>query len=192
MMVVMSDNTAANLAMDKVGIANVNARMAALGLKNTYLYKKVFKPVPPGETMPPDQKRFGLGKTTAREMAALMTRLVTCDLGGSAQPGDAALCAAARTMLEHQFYRAAIPRYLDGMAGVAGDSIASKTGSLDAVRNDVAAISTRKGIVVIACFTFDNKDRSWGYDQEGEGTVAKLAREIVTTWSPEGLEPWPK
>jgi len=192
MMIVMSDNTGANLAMDKVGIANVNARMAALGLKNTYLYKKVFKPVPAGETMPEDQKRFGLGKTTAREMASLMSKLATCDLGGAVQPGDAVLCAAANKMLQHQFYRATIPRYLDGMPGATGDSIASKTGSLDAVRNDVAAISTKHGLVVIACFTFENRDHTWGYDQEGEGTIAKVAREIVTAWSPDGLAPWPK
>ena len=192
MMIVMSDNSAANLAMDKVGIANVDARMASLGLKNTYLYKKVSKPVPPGETMPSDQKRFGLGKTTAREMAALMSKLAICDLGGPVQPADAPLCTAAQKMLQKQFYRATIPRYLDGSPGATGDSIASKTGSLDAVRNDVAAISTKNGMVVIACFTVDNQDHSWGYNQEGEGTIAKLAREIVTTWSPQGLAPWPK
>jgi beta-lactamase class A len=61
-----------------------------------------------------------------------------------------------------QFYRNAIPRYLDGMPGATGDSIANKTGSLDAVRNDVAAVSTKNGLIVISCFTFDNKDRSWG------------------------------
>jgi beta-lactamase class A len=191
MMIVVSDNLAANLAMDHVGIDNVNARLARLGLKDTYLYKKVFKPVPPGVVMPEDQKRFGLGKTTARQMAQLMTRIVTCDLGAPAQPGDAALCSAALKMLHVQFYRAAIPRYLDGLPGATGDSIASKTGSLDAVRNDVAVVSTKSGLVVISAFTFNNKDRSWGHDQEGEATIAKLAQAIVAAWSPDGLAPWP-
>src|SRR5271154_6276284 len=79
MMIVMSDNTAANLAMDKIGIPNVNRRLEMLGLKDTYLYKKVFTPNPPGVVMPADQKKFGLGKTTAREMSTLMTKIVTCD-----------------------------------------------------------------------------------------------------------------
>jgi beta-lactamase class A len=194
MMIVVSDNTAANLAMDKVGIPNVNRRLDMLGFKNTYLYKKVFTPNPPGVVMPADQKKFGLGKTTAREMAAMMAKIVTCDLaepGAPAQPTDPALCAVALHMLHVQFYRNAIPRYLDGLPGATGDSIANKTGSLEAVRNDVAAVSTKNGLIVIACFTFNNQDHSWGTEQEGELTIAKIAREIATTWSPTGLAAWP-
>lgn len=195
LMVMMSDNAAANLAMDHVGIAHVNDRMAKLGLKNTYLYKKVFKPVAAGEVMPSDQKKFGLGKTTAREMALLMEKFVACDLaesGHPAQPEDPGLCMAALHMLHVQFYRSSIPRYLDGMPGAVGDSIANKTGSLEAVRNDVAAISTKGGMVVMSAFTFDNADRSWGAEQEGELTIARLARVIIEAWSPAGLAPWPQ
>ena len=72
-----------------------------------------------------------------------------------------------------------------------GTSLANKTGSLDAVRNDVAAISTKNGMVVISVFTFNNRDHSWGAEQEGELTIAKLARAIVQSWSPEGLAAWP-
>ncbi len=193
-MIMMSDNSGANLAMDHVGIANVDARMAKLGLKNTYLYKKVFKPVEPGTVMPEDQKKFGLGKTTAREMATLMSKIVQCQLaepGDGVQTGDAGLCAVALKMLHVQFYRNAIPRYLDGMPGATGDSIANKTGSLDAVRNDVAAVSTKNGMIVISCFTFDNTDHSWGTEQEGELTIAKIARAIVRAWSQSGLATWP-
>ncbi|MEO6807090.1 MAG: serine hydrolase [Edaphobacter sp.] len=193
MMVVMSDNTATNLVIDHLGIENIDARIAKLGLKDTYLYKKIFTPVPAGVVMPADQKKFGLGKTTAREMAILMTKIVRCQLaepGHPANADDTALCAVALKMLHVQFYRSAIPRYLDGMPGATGDSIANKTGSLDAVRNDVAAISTKNGMVVISAFTFNNKDRSWGAEQEGELTIAKLARAIIQNWSPEGLAPW--
>ena len=194
MMVVMSDNTATNLVMDHLGIENIDACIAKLGLKDTYLYKKIFTPAPAGVAMPADQKKFGLGKTTAREMAMLMTKIVRCELtepGNPARADDAALCAVALKMLHVQFYRSAIPRYLDGMPGATGDSIANKTGSLDAVRNDVAAISTKNGMVVISAFTFNNKDHSWGAEQEGELTIAKLARAIIQNWSPEGLAPWP-
>ena len=194
MMVVMSDNTATNLVIDHLGIENIDARIAKLGLKDTYLYKKVFTPAPAGVTMPADQKKFGLGKTTAREMAAVMTKIVRCELaepGSPARPEDAALCEVALKMLHVQFYRSAIPRYLDGMPGATGDSIANKTGSLDAVRNDVAAVSTKNGMVIISVFTSNNKDHSWGAEQEGELTIAKLARAIVQSWSPEGLAAWP-
>jgi beta-lactamase class A len=194
MMIVMSDNSATNLVIDHLGLENINARIAKLGLKDTYLYKKVFTPVPAGVVMPADQKRFGLGKTTAREMATLMSKIVRCELaepGSPARAEDTALCDVAMKMLRVQFYRSAIPRYLDGMPGVASDSIANKTGSLDAVRNDVAAVSTKNGVVIISAFTFNNKDHSWGAEQEGELTIAKLARAIIKSWSPEGLTAWP-
>lgn len=50
--------------------------------------------------------------------------------------------------------------------------------------NDVAAISTTIGMVVISAFTFNNKDHSWGRDHEAEVTIAKLARAIIQSWSP--------
>jgi beta-lactamase class A len=193
-MIVMSDNSATNLVIDHLGLENIDARIAKLGLKDTYLYKKVFMPVPAGVVMPADQKKFGLGKTTAREMAMVMTKIARCELaepGGQTQADDAKLCQVALKMLHVQFYRSAIPRYLDGMPGATSDSIANKTGSLDAVRNDVAAISTKNGIVVISVFTFNNKDHSWEAEQEGELTIAKLARAIIQTWSPQGLAAWP-
>ena len=194
LMIVMSDNSATNLAIDHLGLENINRRLMKLGLKHTYLYKKIFTPVPAGTTLPADQKRFGLGKTTAREMTQLMGKIAQCDFeepGTPERAGDAKLCKDALHMLHLQFYRTAIPRYLDGMPGAHSDSIANKTGSLDAVRNDIAAIATKNGLVCISAFTFNNKDQSWGADQEGEITIGKLARAIVQTWSPEGLDMWP-
>jgi beta-lactamase class A len=194
MMIVMSDNSATNLVIDHLGLENIDAQIAKLGLKDTYLYKKVFMPAPAGKVMPADQKKFGLGKTTAREMAFVMTKIARCELaepGSPTQADDAKLCQVALKMLHVQFYRSAIPRYLDGMPGATSDSIANKTGSLDAVRNDVAAISTKNGMVIISVFTFNNKDHSWGAEQEGELSIAKLARAIIQSWSPEGLAAWP-
>jgi beta-lactamase class A len=124
----------------------------------------------------------------------LMTKIARCELaetGGQTQADDAKLCEVALKMLHTQFYRSAIPRYLDGMPGATSDSIANKTGSLDAVRNDVAAVSTKNGMVILSVFTFNNKDHSWGAEQEGELTIAKLAQEIIQSWSPEGLAAWP-
>jgi beta-lactamase class A len=188
MMIIMSDNAATNLAIDHLGLEKINARIASLGLKDTYLYKKIFTPAT--APMPADQKRFGLGKTTAHEMTVIMRKLVTCDLGTPPRPGDPALCAVAVKMLQSQFYRTSIPRYLERLPGAAEGSIANKTGSLDAVRNDVAAISTKNGLVILSVFTWDNADHSWGADHEAELTIANLARAVVTTWSPQGLAPW--
>ena len=54
LMMIESDNTATNLVIDQVGLANVNARGKTLGLVNTWLYKKVYQPSE--GPMPADQK----------------------------------------------------------------------------------------------------------------------------------------
>lgn len=192
LMIALSDNTAANLAMDHVGIKNVDDRLVSLGMKSTWLYKKVMQPAE--GPMPADQKQFGLGKTTAREMAGLMERFVTCDLGpapasaGSAAgiPSDQALCSDALHMLKVQFYRDSIPRYLERLDPSVGDSaVANKTGSLNHVRNDVGAVFTRHGTIVLSEFTDDNADTGWSVDNSAEVLMAKVARAVVEAWDPQ-------
>jgi beta-lactamase class A len=190
MMVIVSDNTATNLAIDRFGVEAVNARIAWMGLKDTHLYKKVMKP--PSGPMPADQPKFGLGKTTAREMAIVMERIGRCQLGApgeTPQAGDAAICQVALTMLRNQFYRDTIPRYLETLdSSEEGSGIASKTGSLNAVRNDVAIVAGKTGAMVISIFTYENVDQSWTADNEAQLTIGKMAKAIVDTWSPEGLD----
>jgi beta-lactamase class A len=186
LMIIVSDNTATNLAIDHLGIKNIDDRILSLGLKNTWLYKKVF--TAPSGPMPADQKVFGLGKTTAREMGSVMTRLVTCDLNPpgdtkAATASDHALCDAAMHMLKSQFDRDSIPRYLEAQdSSVKPSGIANKTGSLDAVRNDVGVVFTKHGAILISAFTYDNQDQSWTPDNQGAVLMAKMAKEIVEAW----------
>jgi beta-lactamase class A len=190
MMVIVSDNSATNLAIDRFGVDAVNARIAWMGLKDTHLYKKVMKPA--SGQMPADQPKFGLGKTTAREMAMVMERIGRCQLaaaGEAPQAGDTAICQVALDMLRNQFYRNTIPRYLETLDSSESDSaIASKTGSLNAVRNDVAIVAGKSGPMVISIFTYENADKSWTADNEAELTIGKVAKAIVDAWSPEGLD----
>jgi beta-lactamase class A len=201
LMVVVSDNTAANMAIDRSGLEHINATLRAARLTQTVLYKKVF--VPATSPMPADQPQFGLGKTTAREMASIMERFAECRLGldGSApKPGDGLLCGAMLHMLRGQQDRDGIPRYIESGdtsepgTNEHGTAIANKTGALDQVRNDVALLATKDGPIVIAAFTWDNADRRWTGDNEGEKTLGRLAQAVVERWAPDGLDagafPW--
>jgi beta-lactamase class A len=203
-MVIMSDNTATNMTIDRFGLDAVNARMKSLGLADTYFYKKVMKPAT--SPMPPDQAKFGLGKSTPYEMATLMTRIGRCELhpdkpretavppasaDGFAPPDeqDLAVCRVALNMLKNQFYRETIPRYLEKIdSSETGSAIASKTGSLNAERSDVAIVAGKSGPIVLAIFTYENADHGWTVDNEGEMTIAKLAEVIVKDWSPAGID----
>ncbi|HVW78811.1 MAG TPA: serine hydrolase [Alloacidobacterium sp.] len=186
MMVIVSDNTATNLAIDHLGIKKIDDRIQWLGLKDTWLYKKVS--LPPVGPMPADQPQFGLGKTTAREMAEVMERFATCNLnapGVNAKPtaDDEKLCSAAMHMLRNQFYRNSIPRYLETLDSTEGESnIANKTGALNQVRNDVGVVFAKNGPVVISMFTYGNQDQSWTPDNAAEVLMAKLAKVIIDRW----------
>jgi beta-lactamase class A len=92
-------------------------------------------------------------------------------------------------MLKNQFYRETIPRFLETVdTSETGTAIASKTGSLDAVRNDVAIVMGKSGPMVLSIFTYGNRDHGWTVDNEAEVSIAKLAKVIVDTWSPTGLD----
>ncbi|HEY6489244.1 MAG: serine hydrolase [Terracidiphilus sp.] len=204
LMVVVSDNTATNMAIDRLGLEHIDNTLRAAGLKNTWLYKKVY--VPATGPMPADQPQFGLGKTTPREMASIMERFATCnlDLDGKADSdlsqvapkaqlappqGSKVVCGAILEMLRHQQDRDGLPRYIENLdTSEHGSAIANKTGALDQVRNDVALIASKNGPIVIAGFTFDNADQRWNGDNEGQITLAKLGQAIVHAWSPAGLD----
>jgi beta-lactamase class A len=197
LMVILSDNTATNMAIDRLRLEHIDHTLRAAGLKQTVLYKKVY--LPATGPMPPDQPQFGLGKTTAREMAAIMTRFAQCDLniGGVPKPQppagqagqDGPICGAMLHMLRNQQDRDGIPRYLESLdTSEHGSAIANKTGALDAVRNDVALIASKNGPIVLAAFTYDNADQRWTGDNEGQQMIGHLAQAIVSRWSPNGLD----
>ncbi len=196
LMVVLSDNTATNVAIDRLGLSHINETLRAAGLRQTVLYKKVY--VPATGPLPPDQAKFGLGKTTAREMASIMERIVTCHLAldsSTALPADGRICGAILGMLRSQQDRDSLPRYLETLdTSETGSAIGNKTGALNQVRNDVAIISTKSGPVVIAAFTWQNVDQRWTGDNEAEQTLGKLAKAVIDRWSPRGLDaaafPW--
>jgi beta-lactamase class A len=198
LMIAVSDNTATNLVIDDLGLDTIDEQLTeppprGLALKNTWLYKKVFKEA--NGPQPADQPKFGLGKTTAREMASIMERFVTCKLGPAPTrataegnipiPTDQDLCKAAIHMLKVQSDRDMIPRYLEKLDTTEGDSaIADKIGALDHVRNDVGAIYTKHGVLLISAFTHDNEDTSWTVDNTAELLIAKMAKTVVDAWAP--------
>jgi beta-lactamase class A len=172
LMIVLSDNTATNLVIDSLGIDAVNSRMEKLGLAHTKLFKKVFLPPPkPSE----EQKQYGLGVTTPADMLKLLEMLA------SGQIVDSASSQAMINILKKQRDRDQIPRYInydDLGESSRGVEVANKTGALDAVRNDVALVYTRKGTYAMVFFTWDSSDKRWTPDNAASLTIARLAKTV--------------
>ncbi len=164
LMIILSDNSATNLIIDKIGIRNVNARMDSLGLKQTRLHAKVFL----GTSTTIDTaatRQWGLGVTTPEEMGMLFEKLYR---------GTAVSPAASKQMLDmlrRNFDSEEIPRLLPP-----GVTVAHKTGKLDASRSDCGIVYNEGRDYVLCIFTRENEDRSWRIDTEARVTMGELAR----------------
>ena len=180
MMITQSDNTATNLVLEHVGRERVNARLRSLGFPITTSIRPIGHPDQGDQN--PELKPFGIGRTTAREMAGILESIQRCDLG------DRTLCDRMIDMMEHQFWRNCIPHYLeDADTTEVASHVANKTGSLDHVRNDVGIVFTKDGPIVISAFTYENVDTSWTPENEGELLIARMAKTLVGGWAPHGL-----
>ena len=180
LMITQSDNTAANLVLAHVGRERVNARLRSLGFPVTTSIRPIGHPELGDQS--PELKPFGIGRSTAREMAGILEAIDRCDLG------DKTLCARMIDIMEHQFWRNCIPHYLeDADTTEVASHIANKTGSLNRVRNDVGIVYTKDGPIVISAFTYDNEDQSWSPENEAELLIARMTKTIVSGWAPHGL-----
>ena len=166
LMTILSDNSATNLIIDKVGIRNVNARMDSLGLRQTRLHAKVFL----GTSTTIDTaatRRWGFGVTTPEEMGTLFEKLYN---------NTAASEASSKQMLDmlrRNFDYEEIPRLLP-----AGTSVAHKTGKLNESRHDCGIVYNKTRDYVLCIFTSNNQDTSWRVDTEARVTIGELARVV--------------
>lgn len=166
LMIILSDNSATNLIIDKIGIRNVNARMDSLGLAQTRLHAKVFL----GTSTTVDTaatRQWGLGVTTPEEMGTLFEKLYR---------GSVVSAAASKQMLDmlrRNFDYEEIPRLLPSAV-----TVAHKTGKLDASRSDCGIVYNAGRDYVLCIFTKENQDRSWRMDTEARVTIGELARMV--------------
>ncbi|MFB3854724.1 MAG: serine hydrolase [Vicinamibacterales bacterium] len=170
LMIILSDNTATNILIDKVGIKPVNDRMRSLGLTETTLYKKVSKPAT--DPLTEEQKKWGLGVTTAGEMMALLEKIYRKEVV------DAASCDEMIAIMKQQKDRDQMPRLLVG-PGWEKVEIANKTGALSQVRNDVGIVFTPDGDYILSLFAQDSQDRKWTADNEATVALGKLSLALL-------------
>jgi beta-lactamase class A len=173
LMIALSDNTATNLVIDRVGLDAINERMRSLGLTETMLHRKVFSSGPPVSA---PNARYGLGVSTPREIVRLLTML------NSNEIGEATTCKKARGILAKQQYRDAIPRYLPHSYKFEG-----KSGATDYVRNDAGIVTTDQGRqIALAIFINEMPTALWTADNPGQLAIAQLAKMVVQHFVQEG------
>jgi len=167
LMIVLSDNTATNLLLDKVAIRRVWQKMEALGLPHTKVHSKVFLRL--ASVAMDSSIKYGLGVTTPNEMARLFELL---------SQGKAVSPAADSAMLD------ILANNADGelmQRTVEGLSVPHKTGATDSVRTECALFRLQSRVV--ACgLTKQNTDTRWVVDNEAQVTLGKLGAAVLAAW----------
>ncbi len=181
-MIVVSDNTATNLVLDRISADAVNGMMDRLGLKETRSLRKVRGDGAQLQAasgwskagLVEENRKYGLGVSTSREMVELLGKL---DRGAVVTAEDSREMLA---ILDRQQFKDGIGRKL------ARYKVASKSGSLDALRSDVGIVTTPKGKVAMAITVDGLKDVDYTEDNAGLLLIARLAPLLVAGLGAEG------
>lgn len=167
LMMVLSDNTATNLVIDVLTADAVNARMESLGLRETRLMRRVFGGGESAEGRKEESKRFGLGRTTPREMVLIMEKL---ERGEIVSPG------VSKEMLE-------IMKREQGTNGIWRGQWrvpkATKSGALDALRSNVGIIYHPRGRIAMAITCHEMPEVNWTVDNPAMLLMSRLSEIII-------------
>ncbi len=140
LMIVVSDNTATNLVIGRLGLDDVNAFLRGEGLTDTELVGLLQLPE---ERQSARQRAGERNRTSARDMAELLLRLVNGRLLSPALT-DLALGILTRQQLRDIVGRD-VPRGADGELLY---RVASKSGELNGVHHDVGLVWTPRPLIV--------------------------------------------
>jgi beta-lactamase class A len=165
LMIVVSDNTATNLILDKVTTDAVNARMEKLGLSDTRSLRKIGGG---GDARIADEgvnRLFGIGVSSPRDMVKLLEML---------EFGQVISKEASKDMMDTLRRQ----QYKDGLGRNAFDTIpvASKSGSLDRLRSDVGIVYTRRGRIAMAITVDDMPVVHYSTDNPGNLMIWQLSQ----------------
>jgi beta-lactamase class A len=180
LMITVSDNTATNLILDKVGIRTVWAKMDSLGLPSTRIHSKTFQR---STSLAVDSSaRYGLGKTTPDETVRLFQLLHE---GRAVSP---ALDSLALAMLRANQDGTKLTRWLPETVAAA-----HKSGDVDRARNDCGILYGPEAPVAVCVMTRENADPSYAVDNPAHLLIGRVGREVFHHYNPSvPLPPLPR
>jgi beta-lactamase class A len=165
LMVTVSDNTATNLLIDRLGTRAINRATVAAGFGGTHLGGKLFRGGGPRS------------RTTARDLGTLMTQIArrrAVSRGASGVMLD---------ILRREQYDTIIGRFLPADEQTPSSArvrwkVASKSGSIVGHRHDVAFVEGPGVRYVLALMSWDCADHRFWVDNEAHLCLAHAARAV--------------
>jgi beta-lactamase class A len=159
LMLTMSDNTASLWLQTLAGTGTrINEIMDSLGLQQTRVNSRT-----PGREA--NRNIYGWGQTTPREMAMLLEKIVKKEVI-SAAASEKMLRLLGRNYWDEE-----------AISEIPVDVfVASKSGAVNATRDEVLFVNGKKCSYVFCICTKNNKDTSWGSTNEAWVLTRKLSK----------------
>lgn len=166
LMIIISDNIATNMLIELLGLENINNACQELGFTATTLHNKI------------DFERFDkLGTTTPEDYGRLFSMVATGEL--TSPEASAAMLAIFRKQHYNRLLVKDLPQYFLDSENTGDEElfyIASKSGSMNACRNDGGIFHTPYGDYVLVIFTKEFRDPLYHNEHESYHRGAKLSR----------------
>jgi beta-lactamase class A len=182
LMIIVSDNTATNMAIDLAGGPEaVTAAMHELGLTSTVLHRKINFDLP-------TQGKSWLGESSPFDLMRLAALI------GTGQAVSDQASAGMLAIMRRQRSQVNFPRYLgyNPFGPELGEPqpfwIANKTGSMPGVRADMGVIGLPGDqLIAFGVMTEGSRDTGFTPDNEGEIANGKVGRILMEHWWPDGF-----
>ncbi len=192
LMIILSDNQATDILLNKVGAENVTATMRSFGLKNIRVDRTTFEMIrdylalmddgaagkskdylmnrPRLDTATPERvaqadaafAKIEKDVASSLDMAQLLELIVKGKAAGEAS------CRQMMTILNRQQFNHRLPRYLPE-----GTGFAHKTGTIGSTTNDAGVMFVRGNPIALVVFTVD-KRAGRGEIEEQMGRLARV------------------
>jgi beta-lactamase class A len=175
LMIILSDNTATNLVLDRLGDSHearmraVNDFLIAKGLKNTRILNRLYTWQTKLRT--PEAIRYGIGVSTPEEMVSLLEALYKGTLA------DSSSCRAMLDILKLQSDHDMIPRFLP-QEDCKYFEVAHKTGGVKETKVDVGLVLSDKANIALCIFVDKHPDHRDGIDNQAVLLAAHVSRAI--------------
>ena len=167
LMMELSDNTATNMVLDHLTTDAVNARMEALGFKQTRIMRRVGGGGVSKEGQLEANKRFGLGRTTPREMVLLLEKM---------ERGEIVSPAVSKELIDLLKREQGTNGVWRGLWRV---DKATKSGALDALRSNVGIIYHPRGRIALAVTCDDMPEPEWTPDNPALLLMSRLSELVI-------------
>lgn len=178
LMIVVSDNTATNLILDRIGGNAVNQRMAQLGLTQTAVMRKIMQTKPESftdEGKKPGSDRWGTGRSCPRDMVVILEKLYR---------GQLISKAASEEMINVLKRQRDLQGVGRNIRGIKDGVVASKSGALDHLRSEAAIFYSAHGPVAMAITVNNIPVVDYGVDNPGNLLISRLSEILVEELAP--------